>query len=177
MNFLPHTDADRRAMLDAMGVHTVDALFDDIPGALREAVSFSDLPVEGLSEPELEAHIRAIAAQNTAAEMPCFLGAGAYARFIPMAVNTIAQRSEFYTAYTPYQPEISQGTLQVGYTFQTMIAGLTGMDVANASVYDAGTAMAEAMLMAARQTRRHRVLVQGASANPLNFRDLRGFSA
>ncbi len=158
-NFLPHTDADRQAMLDTIGVKGIDALFQDIPAQLRNNIHYSILPGKGLSEQELTQTLSALANRNQGQRMACFLGGGAYARFIPMAVNTIAGRSEFYTAYTPYQPEIAQGTLQVTYEFQTMICELTGMDVANASVYDGASAVTEAALMALRTTKRNRILI------------------
>jgi glycine dehydrogenase subunit 1 len=159
-NFLPHTEADRQAMLKTIGVGgDISALFSDIPALLRENIRYSALPKTGLSEAELQQELSQLAALNTGASMACFLGGGAYARYIPMAVNTIAGRSEFYTAYTPYQPEIAQGTLQVTYEFQTMICELTGMDVANASVYDGASAVTEAALMALRATKRNLILV------------------
>jgi glycine dehydrogenase subunit 1 len=158
-HFLPHTDADRRDMLAVIGVEDQEALFADIPASLRENVRFDVLPERGLSEPELQQMLKDWARLNRGQEMACFLGGGAYARFIPPAVQTIAGRSEFYTAYTPYQPEIAQGTLQATYEFQTMISELTGMDAANASVYDGASAVAEAALMALRVTRRSRVRV------------------
>jgi len=158
-NFLPHTDAERQAMLHTIGVNSIDDLFSDIPAALRENISYNVLPAKGLSEAELQAELATWAQMNAGSRMACFLGGGAYSRFIPMAVNTIASRSEFYTAYTPYQPEIAQGTLQVTYEFQTMICELTGMDVANASVYDGASAVTEAALMALRCTKRSRVLI------------------
>jgi glycine dehydrogenase subunit 1 len=158
-NFLPHTDADRQAMLAAIGVPSQDALFADIPEVLRKDMTYQVLPKQGLSELELQQALKELANANEAKDFAGFIGGGAYNRFIPMAVNTIAGRSEFYTAYTPYQPEISQGTLQVVYEFQSMISELTGMDVANASVYDGGTAVAEAAFMAVRLTKRKRILI------------------
>jgi glycine dehydrogenase subunit 1 len=158
-NFLPHTEADRSAMLAAIGVPNIEALFADIPPALREKLTCQHLPAQGLSELELQQTLTDLARLNTGADLACFLGGGAYARFIPPVVHTIAGRSEFYTAYTPYQPEIAQGTLQATYEFQTMICELTGMDAANASVYDGASALAEAALMALRIKRRSRVRV------------------
>jgi glycine dehydrogenase subunit 1 len=158
-NFLPHTPEDRQALLATIGVNTVDDLFCDVPEPLRAPIAYQHLPQHGLDELSLEAHLAQFARKNTAHTFDAFLGGGAYQRFIPAAVHTIASRSEFYTAYTPYQPEISQGILQVIYEFQTMIAELTGMDVANASVYDGAHAVMEAALMALRATRKHRVLV------------------
>jgi len=156
-NFLPHSDAERQAMLQAIGVAAIDDLFLDIPAAVREAVSFHALPETGLSEPALQAAIQEAARRNQGQTLACFLGGGAYHRFVPMAVRNLAARSEFYTAYTPYQPEVSQGTLQMIYEFQSMICELTGMDVANASVYDGASATAEAALMALRCTKRQTV--------------------
>lgn len=146
-------------MLAVIGVESMDALFADIPASLREDVRFHTLPERGLSELELQQALREWANLNHGQDAACFLGGGAYARFIPPAVQTIAGRSEFYTAYTPYQPEIAQGTLQTTYEFQTMMCELTGMDAANASVYDGASAVAEAALMALRVTRRSRVRV------------------
>jgi glycine dehydrogenase subunit 1 len=164
-NFLPHTEAERQAMLKTIGVERVDDLFSDIPASLRENMQYQSLPAQGLSEADLQRELATWSHLNAAERLTCFLGGGAYSRFIPMVVNTIASRSEFYTAYTPYQPEIAQGTLQVTYEFQTMICELTGMDVANASVYDGASAVTEAALMALRATRRHRVLV-AKTVNP-----------
>lgn len=158
-NFLPHTDAERRAMLDTIGVSSVDALFSDIPSRLKEQIQYRVLPEKGLDELALQQQLTEMAGLNQGAKLACFLGGGAYDRFIPMVVNNIAGRSEFYTAYTPYQPEIAQGTLQVTYEFQTMICELTGMDVANASVYDGASAVTEAAFMAMRTTKRNRVLI------------------
>jgi len=149
-NFLPHTASDREKMWAAIGIQSTDELFEDIPASLRNSIEYKHLPQHGLSEQELEHVMRGLARKNTGHQMACFLGGGAYVRYVPSAVNTIASRSEFYTAYTPYQPEISQGTLQVIYEFQTMISELTGLDAANASVYDGATAVAEAAMMALR---------------------------
>ena len=158
-NFLPHTTEDRLNMVKAMGLSSETQLFDDIPASLRQGISYQYLPPEGLSELELQERLKQLAVQNSAGCYSSFLGGGAYHRFIPSAVNTIASRSEFYTAYTPYQPEVSQGTLQVVYEFQTMIAELAGLDVANASVYDGASAVTEAALMAARITKHSKLLV------------------
>lgn len=158
-NFLPHTDADRKAMLQAMGYSSQDELFSDIPESLRKDMQYQVLPKDGLSEAELQHTLKSLAKDNLAQDYASFLGGGAYHRFIPPAVNTIASRSEFYTAYTPYQPEISQGTLQVIYEFQTMMSELTGMEVTNASVYDGASAVTEAAFMANRLTKRKTMLV------------------
>ena len=161
MTYSPHTEADRSRMLAAIGVESVEDLFADIPEAVR-ARSF-DLPPP-LTEQEVRAELSRLADRNRVPEVS-FLGAGAYRRFIPAVVSEVIRRGEFYTAYTPYQPEVSQGTLQSIYEFQTMICELTGMDVATASHYDGATATAEAALMACRLTRRQRVAVSSA-VNP-----------
>jgi glycine dehydrogenase subunit 1 len=144
--YFPHTDADREAMLRTIGVERLEDLFKDIPPKNR----FPDLDLPpALTEMEVLAEMQDLAwANDTAREMVCFLGAGAYNHYVPAAVDSILRRGEFYTAYTPYQPEISQGTLQAIFEYQSMIAGLTGMDVSNASHYDGATAVAEAVNMA-----------------------------
>jgi glycine dehydrogenase subunit 1 len=165
-NFLAHTEADRKKMWAAIGIQSTGELFEDIPKSLRESIQYKHLPQHGLSELELEQVMRGLARKNTGHQMACFLGGGAYARYVPPAVNTIASRSEFYTAYTPYQPEISQGTLQVIYEFQTMIAELTGLDAANASVYDGATAVAEAAMMALRIAKKSNLIYVSKGLNP-----------
>src|SRR2546421_477866 len=147
-------------MLRGLGLGSAEELFDSIPADIiwREPLK----PPAALSETELLERFEALAAKNSAARRPNFLGAGAYTHYAPTIVDSLIQRSEFFTAYTPYQPEISQGTLQAIFEFQTLVCQLTGMDVANASMYDGSTAMAEAVLMAERVTRRSRVLVSGA---------------
>jgi len=158
MRYLPHTEEDIRQMLDAIGVKTLDDLFVDIPAAVRLNRPI-DLP-EPLSEVELLRQLSRMTAEHAAAPVySSFLGGGAYNHFIPAVVDQLASRSEFYTAYTPYQPEISQGTLQAIFEYQTLICQLTGMDVANASMYDGASACAEAVLMSARATRRKKVLL------------------
>ncbi|MCZ7568634.1 MAG: aminomethyl-transferring glycine dehydrogenase subunit GcvPA [Ardenticatenaceae bacterium] len=162
MRYTPHTEADRRAMLDAIGVERVEDLFADVPANLR--FPSLDLP-KGLSEPEVWQYFSRMAAKNAALnEHACFLGAGAYYHYVPAALPHLLFRSEFYTAYTPYQPEISQGTLQTIFEFQTLVCQLTGMEVANASMYDGSTAFAESALTAARlgRGRRPRLLVSAA---------------
>lgn len=155
--YTPNTDADRRSMLDAIGVDSADELFRDIPAAHRNPAL--DLPPPA-SEFELKRYFAKLAAMNkTPGEYACFLGAGSYRHHIPAIVRQLTSRSEFMTAYTPYQPEISQGTLQTEFEFQTLCAQLTGMDVANAGMYDGSTSLAEAALMAARVTRRNRIAV------------------
>ena len=160
MRYLPLTTEDRTEMLARIGVDEIDALFADIPKdkLLREAV---DLP-HRKSEIEVERALGRMAAKNVAAgSVPFFVGCGAYKHHIPASVDHLIQRSEFLTAYTPYQPEISQGTLQYLFEFQTQVAMLTGMEVANASMYDGSTGAAEAVLMAHRLTKRHKAVISG----------------
>jgi glycine dehydrogenase subunit 1 len=155
--YIPLTDEDRRAMLATVGVASTDELFAEIPTAQRNPTL--DLP-PAMSEPELLRELGALAARNTsAAELPCFLGAGAYRHFIPSVVDHIIRRGEFLTSYTPYQPEISQGTLQAAFEFQSLVCELTGMDVANAGMYDGASALAEACLMACSVTGRERIVL------------------
>jgi glycine dehydrogenase subunit 1 len=155
MAYSPHTEAERRQMLAAIGVESVDDLFSDVPAAVH-ATRFEVPPP--LSEQEVRAELARLASRNAIAEVS-FLGAGAYRHLIPSVVSEVIGRAEFATAYTPYQPEVSQGTLQSIYEFQSLICELTGMDVASASHYDGATATAEAALMACRLTRRDRVAV------------------
>jgi glycine dehydrogenase subunit 1 len=155
MPYGPHAEADRATMRRAVGITSVDELFSDIPVSVR--ARGLDLPGP-LPELELAARLRDLASANRT-DLASFLGAGAYRHFVPAAVDQMLLRGEFYTAYTPYQPEISQGTLQTIYEYQSMLAALTGMDVISASHYDGATAVAEAALMAIRATRRDRVLV------------------
>lgn len=164
MPFVPHTDADVAKMLGVIGVDSIEQLFDEIPEHLR-AKSF-DVP-EGLSEMDMMRVMNERATQDSGAL--CFIGAGAYEHHVPAAVWDIATRGEFMTAYTPYQAEASQGTLQLIYEYQSMMAGLTAMDVSNASLYDGASGMAEAVLMAIRANRKSkskRVLV-ARSIHPL----------
>ena len=155
--YTPNTDDDRQRMLDAIGVRSFDDLVADIPAEHRNPPI--DLPPP-TSELELRREIGAMAEQNAVpGDYACFLGAGSYRHFIPAIVRSVATRSEFMTAYTPYQPEVSQGTLQAHYEFQSLVCQLTGMEVANAGMYDGATSMAEAALMAARVTKRDRVAV------------------
>ena len=160
MRYLPLTPDDRTAMLAAIGAKSIDDLFVDVPQAARRE-GFVDLPrVAG--ELEVERALGAMAAKNIAAgSAPFFCGAGAYRHHVPATVDHVIQRSEFLTSYTPYQPEIAQGTLQYLYEFQTQVANLTGMPVANASLYDGSTAMAEGVLMATRVTRRNKAVISG----------------
>lgn len=160
MRYLPVTDADRREMLSHIGVTSIDALFADVPkGKLLQELP--NLP-KAKGELEVERELGRLAARNTpASSVPFFVGAGAYRHHVPASVDHLIQRSEFLTSYTPYQPEISQGTLQYLFEFQTQVALLTGMDVANASMYDGSTATAEAVLMAHRVTRRKKAVISG----------------
>ena len=160
MRYLPLTDTDRRAMLDAIGVSSVDDLFKDVPAkAWRDGNV--DLPNHA-TELAVERHFAALAAENVSAgSVPFFIGAGNYRHHVPASVDALIQRGEFLTSYTPYQPEVSQGTLQYLFEFQTQVALLTGMEVANASMYDAATACAEAASMAARVTKRPHILLSG----------------
>ncbi len=155
--YIPLTDEDRREMLATIGAASIDELFAEIPAEHRDPTL--DLPPV-MSEPELLREIGALAAQNkSAGELPSFLGAGAYRHFVPSVVDHIIRRGEFLTSYTPYQPEISQGTLQAAFEFQSLVCELTGMDVANAGMYDGASALAEACLMACAVTGRSRILV------------------
>ena len=160
MRYLPLSSEDREDMLARIGVEAIDDLYADAP---RDALLTEplDLP-RRKGELEVERRLSALAAKNVAAgAVPFFVGAGAYKHHVPASVDHLIQRSEFLTSYTPYQPEISQGTLQVLFEFQTQVANLTGMEVANASMYDGSTATAEAILMAHRVTRRRKALVSG----------------
>jgi glycine dehydrogenase subunit 1 len=162
--YIPNTDDDRRTMLDRIGVGSVDELFADIPAEFR--IGGLNLP-PALPELDLTREMSELAARNTVAGngVASFLGGGAYRHFIPSTVGHIISRSEYYTAYTPYQPEISQGTLQTMFELQSMVCELTGMDVANAGMYDGASALAEACLMACRVTGRQRIAVD-TSVNP-----------
>src|SRR5215470_760222 len=159
MPYLVHAADDRQRMLDAVGVRSIDDLLVDIPASIRSRIL--DLP-DGLSEQETMARVRELAGRNRVFEdRLCFRGGGVYRRFIPAAVSAVISKPEFYTAYTPYQPEASQGTLQAIFEFQTLIAELTDMDVANASLYDGATALAEAAMMAVVHTGRDKLVVAG----------------
>ncbi|NLB83928.1 MAG: aminomethyl-transferring glycine dehydrogenase subunit GcvPA [Synergistaceae bacterium] len=162
--YLPHTPSQRQEMLQAVGVPDIEALFADIPESLRLK---QDLKIPAaLSELELSREMAALAERNASADKyACFLGGGIYDHFVPTAVNHLAGRSEFLTSYTPYQPEVSQGTLQTIFEYQTMVCELTGMDVSNASMYDGATAMAEAAFMAAAATKRKGIVV-ARTVNP-----------
>src|SRR5579864_279275 len=160
MRYVPLTTPDRQAMLAAIGVSSIDALFSDVPKAAR-LDGLLDLP-KAQGELEVERALAAMAAKNIAAgSVPSFIGAGVYRHHVPASVDHLIQRGEFLTSYTPYQPEVAQGTLQMLFEFQTQIALLTGMDVANASMYDGATSCAEAVMMANRVTRRKKAILAG----------------
>jgi glycine dehydrogenase subunit 1 len=165
MPYIPHSDDDRRAMLAAIGVRSVEDLFKDVP----EHVRFPSLNLPpAVSEIEARWELGSLAGANFAvADGPCFLGAGAYHHFVPAVVDAVLRRGEFYTAYTPYQPEISQGTLQAIFEYQTMICALTGMEVSNASHYDGATATAEAVITAINvQRMKRRKVVLSSYVHP-----------
>jgi glycine dehydrogenase subunit 1 len=159
VRYLPLTTLDRQAMLGVIGANTIDDLFADVPEEARLSGPIAGLPMHA-SEMAVERHMAALSRQNMAASYhPFFLGAGAYKHHVPASVDHIIQRGEFLTAYTPYQPEIAQGTLQMLFEFQTQVARLFGCDVANASMYDGSTACWEAISMAGRVTKRSNVLI------------------
>ncbi|MXO69527.1 aminomethyl-transferring glycine dehydrogenase subunit GcvPA [Altererythrobacter marinus] len=162
MRYLPLTQADRSAMLDRIGVSSIDDLFVDVPEEARLSGPIGGLPLHA-GEMAVERHMQRLSRRNLAAgDAPFFLGAGAYRHHVPASVDHVIQRGEFLTAYTPYQPEIAQGTLQMLFEFQTQVARLYGCAVANASMYDGSTACWEAVAMAGRVTRRKRVVLSGA---------------
>jgi len=169
MTFNPHTDSDRVAMLEATGMNALEEFFTPVPQRVR----FPDLDLPPmLTEMEATDHLGAFAARNSAPPaQDVYLGAGSYRHFIPAAVGQILARGEFYTAYTPYQPEVAQGTLQVIYEFQSLVAALTGMDVANASMYDGATALAEGALMTVSSSRGRRRIVIAPTVHPA-YRDV-----
>ncbi|MDZ4818055.1 MAG: aminomethyl-transferring glycine dehydrogenase subunit GcvPA [Planctomycetota bacterium] len=165
MSYLLNTAEDQQAMLAAIGVSSIEELFAQIPADVRLNRPLNIPPA--LSEPELLSHLGKLAAKNASPEKKvCFLGGGSYDHFIPSIVDYVASRGEFYTSYTPYQPEASQGNLQVFFEYQTLICQLTGMDVSNASLYDGGSAATEAVLMAMSATRRMKKVVTAASVHP-----------
>jgi glycine dehydrogenase subunit 1 len=165
MPYVSNTADDQKAMLEAIGVANIEELFASIPPELRLKRPLNIPPA--LTEMELTAHLTALAKKNASAgEKVCFLGGGSYDHFIPAIVDYVGSRGEFYTSYTPYQPEASQGNLQVFFEYQTLITQLTGMDVSNASLYDGGSAAAEAVLMAVSATGRHRRIVTVGSVHP-----------
>ena len=172
MPFIANTDAQRREMLAEIGLSNLDGLFDVIPRELRcKEVNLPD----GLTEQQVRYRLSSLADHNVTG-LISFLGGGLYDHFVPAAVNAIVSRSEFYTAYTPYQPEISQGTLQAIFEFQSAICRLTDMEVANASLYDGGTALYEAMMMALRVTGRNRVVVDD-SVSPIYRTMIRSYTS
>ncbi|HSB12089.1 MAG TPA: aminomethyl-transferring glycine dehydrogenase subunit GcvPA [Blastocatellia bacterium] len=156
MRYIPNSPGERRSMLADIGLERIEDLFDQIPEQLKlkEPLGIG----EAISEPELLDYFRSLASRN-GIDYESFLGAGAYSHFIPVIIDSLISRAEFFTAYTPYQAELSQGTLQYTFEFQTMICQLTGMEVANASMYDGSTAAAEAVLMAQRVTRRNKFII------------------
>ncbi len=160
MDYIPNTDRDKEIMLKEMGISSFESLLEDIPKSLQ---NFSLTLQNGLSEPEVLKLLQDLSKKNTHTDnCISFLGAGAYEHYIPTIVDHLASRSEFYTCYTPYQPEVSQGTLQVIYEFQTLMCELTGMDVANASMYDGSTALTEAALLSIRLKERNKVICSRA---------------
>lgn len=161
--YFPHTDDDLQAMMQRVGITSTDELFDDVPSDLRLKTGGYDLPEE-MSETEVREFFADLDEKNT--PLVCFAGAGYYDHYSPAVVANLASRSEFLTAYTPYQPEISQGTLQYIFEYQSMMAELTGLDVANASLYDGSTATAEAMLMCVATARRKNRVLVSATLNP-----------
>lgn len=165
MSYIPHTDSDRAAMLAEIGAETVGDLFLDVP----DSVCYPELKLpDPLSEMEILGELRSMSEENADLDHhACFLGAGAYNHFVPSVVGHVIGRSEFYTAYTPYQPEISQGTLQAIFEYQSMVCALTGMDVANASHYDGATSLAEAAIMAVNVSRgKRRKIIVSPTVHP-----------
>ena len=156
--YIPNTQEDVKKALETIGVESIDRLFDDIPEGLKLK---NKLNIgEALSELEIAKYMKSLSKENKSiADLTCFLGAGAYDHYIPSLVDHVISRSEFYTSYTPYQPEISQGTLQTIFEFQSLISNLTGMEASNASVYDGATAISEAIIMAALDTRKNEIII------------------
>ncbi len=175
MRYIPHSEAERRAMMDAIGIEAIDELFADVPADHRYPQL--DLP-DPMTEMEIMRELDRMAAENAnLREFASFLGAGAYNHFVPAIVDTVISRGEFYTAYTPYQPEISQGTLQAAFEYQSMVAALTGMEVVNASHYDGATAVAEAAVMAVNVLRhKRRTIVVSPSLHPQYRQVLRTYT-
>ncbi len=175
MRYTPNTEAERREMMDAIGIQDISELFEDIPAEHR----FPDLRLpDPLTEMEVVREMGALAGENAnLSQFASFLGAGAYRHFVPAVVDMVISRSEFYTAYTPYQPEISQGTLQAAFEYQSMVSALTGMDVANASHYDGATAVAEAAIMAINVARlRRKKIVISPTVHPMYREVLRTYT-
>ncbi|MGH8015278.1 MAG: aminomethyl-transferring glycine dehydrogenase subunit GcvPA [Candidatus Zixiibacteriota bacterium] len=162
MPYIPNTDSDRQEMLKKIGVKSIEELFNAIPAEHRLK---RPLRIPGMSEMEILAHVKDLAGSNNG-DMVCFAGGGVYDHFIPSALSAVLSRPEFMTSYTPYQPEVAQGTLQIIYEFQSHICRLTGMEVSNASMYDGATAAAEAVILAVRVTNRNRVVVS-ETVNPM----------
>ena len=160
MRYIPNTDADRKTMLAAVGRSSIEELFADIPQIVKER--FQPLGLLPKSEMEVRTELDSLSQANEAASAISFLGGGVYDHYIPSVVRHITSRSEFYTAYTPYQPEIAQGTLTAMFEFQTLLSELTGMEIANSSMYDGGTALAEAAMMAARVSGKKKIAVSRA---------------
>lgn len=173
MPYIPNTDADRKEMLKEIGCSNIEELWKKA-GIEEKAPSLAEIP-SGMSEYEVSSYLNKLSLQN-ATELVNFLGSGYYDHLIPAAVGAITGRSEFYTAYTPYQPEASQGTLQAIYEYQTAICRLTGMPVANASMYDGGTALFEAMMLAVRVTRKRQAVISG-SVSPIYREMVRCYSS
>ena len=174
--YVPNTEAERRAMLQTIGAESVDELFQRIPERYRLSRPLAIAPAR--TEVELTEHLANLAEGNRSGDRrPCFLGAGCYDHFVPAVVDMVASRSEYYTAYTPYQAEASQGTLQVGFEFQTLLCQLAGMEVANASLYEAATALVEAAFMAIDVTRRHGKVVVSETVHPEYRRTLATYLA
>src|SRR5687768_15833055 len=174
MRYLPHTEEEIRAMLERIGVAHVDTLFEAIPESYRLNRPLALEPQ--LDEGQLMAHLETLSHKNSAVSKLSFLGGGMYDHHIPPAVDQLLLRSEFYTAYTPYQAEYSQGTLQAIFEFQTLVCQLLGMDVANASMYDGASASAEAVLMARRVTHKRKILVS-AGLHPEYLETVRTYLA
>ncbi len=165
MAYIANTPDDIRVMLESIGLDSLDELFDVVPADYRLKGPLRIPPA--LSELELTGRIQEMMARNSGADRRvCFLGGGCYDHFIPAVVDQLSARGEFYTSYTPYQAEASQGTLQATFEYQSLIAGLTGMDVSNASLYDGGSATGEAMLMAMTITHRHGRIVVASTVHP-----------
>lgn len=175
MRYIPHTEAERRSMMETIGIQDIDELFADVPADARYPQL--DLP-RPMTEMEVMRELDMMAAENAnLREFASFLGAGAYNHFVPAIVDTVISRGEFYTAYTPYQPEISQGTLQAAFEYQSMVAALTGMEVVNASHYDGATAVAEAAIMAVNILRhKRRTIVVSPSLHPQYRQVLRTYT-
>ncbi len=164
MKYLPHSEKEIKEMLEVLNLSSMDPLFDSIPERFR-LKRLLNIP-EGLSERELEKLMLSISRKNTVSSYACFAGGGIYNHYIPKVIDSLIMRQEFYTAYTPYQPEISQGTLQSIFEFQTMVSSILGLDVANASMYDGSTATAEAVLMARRLSKKPAKVVLSSTLHP-----------